>query len=58
MHSMANKNRGYVFKRKAWDSVFYTHFKTHAKVRKYTTTARSLSMVNYFSEVMLKIRII
>ena len=38
--------------------MFYAHFKTRAKVRKYTTTDRSLSMVNYFNENMIKIRII
>ena len=58
MHSSANRNRGFIFKTNAWDSVFYTHFKTRAKVRKYTTTARALSIVNYFEENMIKIRII
>ena len=58
VRSSASRNRGYVFKTKAWNSVFYAHFKTRAKVRKYTTTDRSLSMVNYFNENMIKIRII
>ena len=58
VRSSANRNRGYVFKAKAWDSVFYAHFKTRAKVRKYSADGHRLKVVNYFNEDIIGIRII
>ena len=58
MHSSANRNRGYIYKSAVWDNIFYAHYKTRAKIKRYEVNRRSLRITNYFHEDMIGIRII
>ena len=58
VRSSANRNRGYVYNLNVWKNVFYVHFKTRAKVRKYSADGHRLKVVNYFNEDIIGIRII